>query len=89
MENLNSNKKVDFGEFSKLMDSLSNESSLGSFLKPIEDKLAIFSQEAIDFVSVVQENDLNKVRNFIENTTHLFTDACGVRHVDFIGYKPK
>ena len=89
MENLNSNKDVNLEEFSKLMDSLSNESSLGSFLKPIEDKLAIFSQEAIDFVSVVQENDLNKVRNYIEKTKYLFRDACGVRHVDFIGYKPK
>jgi len=89
MENLNSNKKVDLGEFTKLMESLNNNSSLGAFMKPVEDKLAIFSQEAIDFIRVVQENDLEKVRNFIENTTHLFKDACGVRHVDFIGYKPK
>jgi 2-polyprenyl-3-methyl-5-hydroxy-6-metoxy-1,4-benzoquinol methylase len=89
MENFSSNRKVDIGDFTQLMDSLNNKSSLGTFMKPIEDKLSIFSQEAIDFIKVVQENDLDSVRNFIENTTHLFRDACGVRHVDFIGYKPK
>ena len=89
MANFNSNRKVDIGDFTQLMDSLKNKSSLGTFMKPIEDKLSIFSQEAIDFIKVVQENDLDSVRKFIENTTYLFSDACGVRHVDFIGYKPK
>ena len=55
---------------------------------PLRDKLSVFASEAEEFVSLVKDGDLARVREFIERTQYLFKGACGVRHTDFIAYKP-
>jgi hypothetical protein len=57
-------------------------------LTPLRDKLSVFAREAEEFVNLLKSSDLAQVRSFIETTQYLFKGACGVRHVDFIAYKP-
>ncbi|MDP3999611.1 MAG: class I SAM-dependent methyltransferase [bacterium] len=87
--NLNKNTKLDVARFQDLSRELSNSSASLNFLQPLRDKLRQALKEADEFVSLVQESDLKKLRKFVENTKVLFKDACGVRHADFIAYKPK
>jgi SAM-dependent methyltransferase len=87
--NLNKNTKLDAGRFQELSRALAKSSDSLNFIQPLRDKLLKALQEADEFVSLVQESDLKKLRKFIENTKVLFKGACGVRHADFIGYKPK
>ena len=86
--NLNKNTKLDAGRFQELSRELAKSSDSLNFLQPLRDKLLQALKEADEFVNLVQESDLKKLRKFIENTKVLFRGACGVRHADFIGYKP-
>ena len=86
--NLNKNTKLDAGRFQELSSELAKSSDSLNFLHPLRDKLLQALKEADEFVSLVEESDLKKLRKFIENTKVLFKGACGVRHADFIGYKP-
>jgi hypothetical protein len=45
--------------------------------------------ETKNLVRLIDDGDLDKVKNFIDNSKWLFKDAVGVRHGDFIAYKPK
>ena len=89
MENFQSNSKLDIGDFSDLAASLKSANTLTPVLKPFEEKLNVFLKEAVDFIKVVESGKLEDVRSFVESTEHLFKGACGVRHADFIGYKPE
>jgi hypothetical protein len=57
-------------------------------LHPVNEKLTPFLREANEFVRLVLTSDLKTLRAFILSTKVLFKAACGVRHVDFIAYKP-
>lgn len=86
--NFNKSTELDVNRFQKLSNALAKSSDSLDFLQPLRDKLLKACQEAGEFVRLVYESDLQKLRKFIEKTEVLFKDACGVRHVDFVGYKP-
>jgi len=86
--NLNKNTKLDKDHFQELSSALAESSDALNFLQPLRDKLLKAIQEADEFVNLVNESDIKKLRKFIENTEVLFKGACGVRHADFIAYKP-
>ena len=86
--NFNKNTKLDAGRFQELSRALAQSSEALNFLNPLRNKLLKALQEADEFVNLVYESDLNKLRKFIEKTEVLFRGACGLRHVDFIAYKP-
>ena len=85
--NFNKGSMMNINDFNKRIDALVNSSTITSLLDPLEDKMKLFTKEAVEFVRIVQNGDLNKVRLFIENAQYLFKGAVGVRHVDFIGHK--
>ena len=88
--NLNKNTKLDVNRFQELSHVLAKSSNtLDDFLKPLRKKLLKALKEADRFVVLVQKSDLKKVRAFVEKTEVLFKDMVGLRHVDFIAYKPK
>ncbi|OGY63538.1 MAG: hypothetical protein A3I89_02125 [Candidatus Harrisonbacteria bacterium RIFCSPLOWO2_02_FULL_41_11] len=88
--NLNKNTQLDAGRFQELSRELvQSADTLDDFLQPVRDKLLIILKEADEFVSLVQKSDLKRVRAFIEKTEVLFRGMLGLRHVDFIAYKPK
>lgn len=89
VENFNMQKSLDAKRFTSLSRALVDSSEgLSEFLTPLRDKLSVFAQEAEEFVGLLESSDLAQVRSFIEKTQYLFKGACGVRHVDFIAYKP-
>lgn len=86
--NFNKNTKLDAGRFQELSRALAKSSDALNFLQPLREKLLRALGEADEFVSLVYTSDLKKLRKFIEKTEVLFKGACGVRHADFIAYKP-
>jgi 2-polyprenyl-3-methyl-5-hydroxy-6-metoxy-1,4-benzoquinol methylase len=88
MENTNSHSSIDLDDFTDRMNAFSDNSIIASALAPLQEKLSVFSKESIEFIKIVQKGKVHDVRKFIENTRYLFKGACGVRHSDFIGYKP-
>lgn len=86
--NLNKNTKLDAKRFKQLSRALAESSDSLNFLQPLRDKLLKALEEAEDFVALVGESNPQKLREFIVKTEVLFKGACGVRHADFIGYKP-
>lgn len=88
VSNFNKHKKLDTKEFTSLSQALIASSNRLTVFEPLCGKLSIFASEAEKFVNLVKDGDLTNVRAFIEGTQYLFKGACGVRHVDFIAYKP-
>lgn len=88
VENFNKHKNLDEKEFFSLSQALITSSDRLAAFVPLRDKLSVFASEAEQFVSLVKAGDLIKVREFIEKARYLFKGACGVRHVDFVAYKP-
>lgn len=86
--NFNKNTKLDAKEFSALSRALTSSADNISTVQPLRDKLFVFVQEAEEFIKIVNQGDIKKVRAFIEKTQHLFKGACGVRHVDFVMFRP-
>lgn len=88
MANLNKNTKLDVSRFRELSHALAASSDSLIFLQPLRDKLLQALKEADEFVHLVCTADQNQLRMFIEQTKILFKGACGLRHFDFIAYKP-
>lgn len=88
MANFNMHRKLDAEKFTSLSQALVASSDCLNPFMPLRDKLSVFAHEAEKFVNVVKSGDLARVRKFIEKTQYLFKGACGVRHVDFIAYRP-
>lgn len=87
--NFNKNTKINAEQFHAYSAALAASSgALTSFLNPLSEKLVKFLGEADKFVDLVFSADLQAVRHFIKESEVLFKGACGVRHVDFIAYKP-
>lgn len=90
VSNFNMNKSLDTKQFNSLSQALvATSDRLTVFLMPIHDKLCIFAKEVEEFVALVKSGELLQIRSFIENARYLFKGACGVRHIDFIAYKPR
>jgi SAM-dependent methyltransferase len=88
MANFNVSSRLDIKEFRKLSGELQASVELVHVLDPIKEKLSAFLDEANAFVKLVLDADIEAVREFVVSTRVLFKGACGVRHVDFIAYKP-
>lgn len=87
--NFNSKSQLEVDIFSKLSNNLAMTiNSLDSILMPIKEKLSVFLKEADGFVKCTLSSNIADVRKYLESTKYLFKGACGVRHVDFIAYKP-
>lgn len=88
VQNLNSKSVIDSQKFKSLSQQLVASANSVRPFQPLRDKLAVFASEAEAFLDVVKAGNLAAVRQFIEGTQVLFKGACGVRHVDFVAYKP-
>jgi 2-polyprenyl-3-methyl-5-hydroxy-6-metoxy-1,4-benzoquinol methylase len=89
VENLNSASSLDKGQFNDMADAVARSMSNLSLLEPLKVRLAEFIQEAKQFVNLVGTANLAEIKTYIDSCQHLFKGACGVRHVDFIAYKPE
>ena len=75
-------------QFIKSTNKLKSDVDSLDFTKPLKNKLNIFLNEVNHFIELVESDDFEKLENKIENFELLFTGAVGVRHVDYIAYKP-
>ena len=89
MANFNSSSKLDPKKFEGLANDLRKSAQSLQLLDPLKNKLSAFLDEANQFVALVSKSDLKTLREFIVSAKVLFKGACGVRHVDFIAYKPR
>lgn len=87
--NMNSASVLDASRFEKLADAVARSFGDISFLDPLKRRLGEFVEEAKQFIYLVQNSDLDQIRAYIVSCKHLFKGACGVRHVDFIAYRPE
>ena len=89
MANCNIKTKIENKKFSQRALRLSSEINNLNNFKLFNNKAKIFLNEAKKFIYLVQNKNIFSVKKFIKNSKYLFKAACGVRHVDFIAYKPK
>jgi len=87
--NFNLSSNLDVRSFEKLSKELYSSTRSLQVLDPLKQKLSPFLKEANEFVRLVLHSDIKAVREFVVSTKVLFKGACGVRHVDFIAYKPR
>lgn len=87
--NFNLGSNLDSKVFAGLSADLKASFDGLQLLDPIKRKLSPFLHEADEFVKLVLHSDIETVREFIVSAQVLFKGACGVRHVDFIAYKPR
>lgn len=87
--NFSLRSNLDVNRFSSLTQAVvdTSRSSL-DVLAPLRDKIGVFLKEAEEFVAIVEKGDIKTVRRYLEGTKYFSRGACGVRHVDFIAYKP-
>ena len=88
LANLNSQTQIDEKQLAMLCSTASVSFSNLSFLAPLQRRLAEFLGEVQQFIALVETHNLDDIRAYILSTKHLFKGATGVRHVDFIAYKP-
>lgn len=86
--NFNSLSSLDITQFNELADAVAASFRNLSLLYPLKMRLSEFVEEARGFVNMVDSSNLDEIRAYIGACKHLFKGACGVRHVDFIAYKP-
>ena len=88
MSNFSKKSQLDTDSFIEATRKLKKEFCSINFFQPLEDKLNIFLDEVTLFLRAVENGDLNKLKFLIDNFQVLFTGAVGVRHVDYIAYRP-
>ena len=72
LANFNAKSKLNFDQFTKLSNNLAmSTDALDSVFFPIKEKLAIFLQEAKEFVQLVLSSDITDVRTYLESTRYL------------------
>lgn len=86
--NLNSTTQLNVGRFDALTDTVDSSFRDLAILRPLQTRMSEFIAEAKQFVHVVDSAGLDEIRAFVTSAKHLFRGAVGVRHVDFIAYKP-
>lgn len=86
--NFSLGSSLDITHFDDLADAVAGSFENLLFLRPLQMRLSEFLAEAKQFVHIVATSNLDEIRAFIISCKHLFRGACGVRHVDFIAYKP-
>ena len=80
--------QVDREQLAQLLSTAAASFRSIAILAPLQRRLAEFLDEAKQFIDLVAEKHLDDIRAYILSTKHLFKGAVGVRHVDFIAYKP-
>ena len=80
--------RVDREQLAQLLSTAAASFRSLAILAPLQRRLAEFLDEAKQFIDLVAEKNLDDIRAYILSTKHLFKGAVGVRHVDFIAYKP-
>ena len=88
MSNFSKKSQLDTDIFIEANKKLNIEFSSVDFFQPLKNKLNIFLEEVTIFLKTVESGDLNKLENVIDHFKVLFKGAVGVRHVDFIAYRP-
>jgi 2-polyprenyl-3-methyl-5-hydroxy-6-metoxy-1,4-benzoquinol methylase len=88
VENLNATTTLDLDRFDELADAAARSFKNLSLLAPLQTRLAEFMDEAKRFIHLVDASNLDELKAYIDSCRHLFKGAVGVRHVDFIAYKP-
>ena len=88
VENLNSSASLDAKDFAAMADATTRAFSELSVLGAMHTRLSEFMAEAKQFVHLVHTADLDAIKSHMNASKHLFRGAVGVRHVDFIAYKP-
>ena len=88
MSNFNKKSQLDTDIFIEATGKLKKEFCSLNFFQPLEDKLNVFLEEVTLFLRAVEDGDLNNLKSVIEKFQVLFTGAVGVRHVDYIAYRP-
>ena len=86
--NLNSSTQVDREQLAQLLSTAAASFRSLAILAPLQQRLEEFLDEAKQFIDFVAEKNLDDIRAYILSAKHLFKGAVGVRHVDFIAYKP-
>jgi 2-polyprenyl-3-methyl-5-hydroxy-6-metoxy-1,4-benzoquinol methylase len=89
VENLNAESRLDAAQFDCLAAAAAASWQKVQVLRDMQERLAAFLAEARQFVHLVDTADLAEIRAYILSCKHLFRGAVGVRHVDFIAYKPE
>jgi SAM-dependent methyltransferase len=87
--NFNLSSQLDWKVFKNLCGELQSTTDSLQILDPLREKLSVFLNEANEFVRLASVSDVKALRDFIVSTKVLFKGACGVRHVDFVTYKPR
>ena len=86
--NLNSSTQVDREQLAQLLSTAAASFRTLTILAPLQRRLGEFLDEAKQFIDLAAESELDDIRAYILSTKHLFKGMVGVRHVDFIAYKP-
>lgn len=89
VENVNSETKLDSGRLLKLADAAADSFLNVSLLRGLQHRFGAFIKEVRGFVELVERANIDELRTYIQGCEHLFKGAVGVRHVDFIAYKPE
>jgi 2-polyprenyl-3-methyl-5-hydroxy-6-metoxy-1,4-benzoquinol methylase len=84
-----SNMEIDYELLTKKIDKYVSSADSLDLTKYLSRRINQLLAEVKGLVKIIEEKDLNKVKNFIDTSKYLFKDALGVRHNDFIAYKPK
>lgn len=88
LANLNSQTNLDTKHLTMLLSTVAASFNNLAILEPLQRRLGEFLEEAKQFINMVETKKLDDIRLYILSTKHLFKGAVGVRHVDFIAYKP-
>lgn len=86
--NLNSQTHIDTNHLTALLSTVAASFNNLAILGPLQQRLGEFLEEAKQFINIVATKELDDIRLYILSTRHLFKGAVGVRHVDFIAYRP-
>ena len=86
--NLSATTQLDLERFDVLADAVDLAFRGLVMLKPLRTRMSEFISEAKHFLHLVDTEDLPTIREFVVSSKHLFRGAVGVRHADFVAYRP-
>ena len=89
VQNFNARSAMTADRFAESSRTLRAAASELDLYGPIKRRLIGVLEESERFVEAVESGDLSSVKRVMEEAEHLFRGATGVRHADFIGYRPE
>lgn len=88
MQNFSARSSMTAQAFATAAQSLRECTVALDLYAPLKARLSAFLVEAEQFVLAVDARDLDGVQKVMRDAKHLFRGAVGVRHADFIGFRP-